>query len=483
MDARQPQRGASMDARVHEVASITANVVRPPVREGRRFALPGGPTAATSEGEARMRGRWRLRRTGSSAGMPSRTPRMDSALGMSFIDTPDLRLVWFEPLGYLVPQTIRTFTNSLEWQRRMLGWVADPSARPIVLRTWATTAMRRPRRRRATVWPVDVAPLSHAFETYPASERLYTLVNHELVHVAPGRPRRTPTTRDGAACFWARSRPQPEHPESLLYGYLTVPALSRAHAGIPRARATFIETWMSGGARPRAGRLRRDGVPRDGAGRRPLLRPARARIARRALPTSRSASTPTSTARGSSPGSPTPTRRRRCWPGCAATSDSERHYADRFEQVFGLPLDRAWQDWIAFEHEFQRTISPRSASIRSRRYRKLVDGRSAASRTVHFDEATGMLYGGFRTPGIVDHIGALDTRNGTLRRLADIKRAMLYRVTSFAFDPGSGTAFYTADNYALPRPDGGRRAHRRVADAARGCAHRRASHSIPSTAR
>ena len=33
---------------------------------------------------------------------------------------------------------------------------------------------------------------------------------------------------------------------------------------------------------------------------------------------------------------------------------SRRHYADQFEQVFGMPLDKAWQDWIAFEHEFQR---------------------------------------------------------------------------------------------------------------------------------
>jgi hypothetical protein len=67
---------------------------------------------------------------------------------------------------------------------------------------------------------------------------------------------------------------------------------------------------------------------------------------------------------------------------------------------------------------------------------------------MYFDEKSGMLYAAFRYPGFVEHIGALDTRSGQETRLADIKRAMLYRVSSFAFDPASGTAFYTDDNLA-----------------------------------
>jgi len=40
----------------------------------------------------------------------------------------------------------------------------------------------------------------------------------------------------------------------------------------------------------------------------------------------------------------------------------------------------------------------------------------------------------------------LNTRDGSVRPLVDIKRSMLYRVTSFTYDPKSGTAFYTNDN-------------------------------------
>ena len=53
------------------------------------------------------------------------------------------------------------------------------------------------------------------------------------------------------------------------------------------------------------------------------------------------------------------------------------------------------------------------------------------SRT-YYDEATGILYGGFRYPGVVEYVGAVNTRDGSVRRIADITRAMSYKVTSLA---------------------------------------------------
>src|SRR6185312_13907526 len=46
-----------------------------------------------------------------------------SPVGISHVDTKDLRLYYYDSLGYLAPHAVRTFTNSLEWQRRMFGWV------------------------------------------------------------------------------------------------------------------------------------------------------------------------------------------------------------------------------------------------------------------------------------------------------------------------------------------------------------------------
>ena len=101
--------------------------------------------------------------------------------------------------------------------------------------------------------------------------------------------------------------------------------------------------------------------------------------------------------------------------------------------------------------------------------------RSARSRACIYDEATGVLYGAVPLSRASSSTSArLNTRDGTCAQLADIKGAMLYRVTSLAYDPASGTAFYTDDNLALARPDGGRR--RQTGDdahAAEGRAHRR----------
>ena len=122
-----------------------------------------------------------------------------------------------------------------------------------------------------------------------------------------------------------------------------------------------------------------------------------------------------------------------------------------FSRCSEFQLEQAWQDWIEFEREFQRGNSaevrkyPDHATPRARRQRAVGSvsrGRTTTSQAGHRTLA-------FRYPGVVEYVGALNTRDGSRRRLADIKRAMHYRVASFAFDPSSGTAFYTNDNLAL----------------------------------
>ena len=78
---------------------------------------------------------------------------------------------------------MRTFTNALAWERRVLGW--EPYEKTTVLlkdfsdygNASATPLPRNTLR-------FDIAPVSYAFETFSASERLYSIMNHELVHVA-----------------------------------------------------------------------------------------------------------------------------------------------------------------------------------------------------------------------------------------------------------------------------------------------------------
>ncbi len=90
--------------------------------------------------------------------------------------------------------------------------------------------------------------------------------------------------------------------------------------------------------------------------------------------------------------------------------------------MFGLPLEQAWQDWIAFEHEFQRRNLAEVRKFPITPQRNLVASALGSVSRTYYDEATGTLYGAFRYPGVVEHVGALNTRDGSVRQLADIKR-------------------------------------------------------------
>src|SRR5574338_300475 len=91
----------------------------------------------------------------------------------------------------------------------------------------------------------DVAPLPLAFETWTSSERMYALMNHELVHVAQSDVANS-EDRFWRAFFQGKVSPSTRYPETLLYGYLTIPRFT-----VPRwnseGGAVFAETWMSGG--------------------------------------------------------------------------------------------------------------------------------------------------------------------------------------------------------------------------------------------
>jgi hypothetical protein len=369
----------------------------------------------------------------------------DSPLGMSYVRTKDLLLIYFDPLSFLAPHSVRTFTNSLAFQEKTFGWTpSQPTA--VLLKDLADYGNAA-----AGVAPdnrlvFDIAPQSHAFETYPASERLFSLMNHELTHIMQGDIAAAEDRR-WRSFFEGKVAPQPKHPESILYNYLTVPRFT-APRWYVEGGAVFMETWMGGGlGRAQGGydEMVFRAMVHDKA---PFYDPlglvsvgVRNDFQIGANAYLYGTRFFTYLAYRYSPEKVVEWMRR--------DEGSKRYYSDQFEHVFGLPLDQAWQDWIAFEHEFQEA---NLAEVR--KHPITPDTRLAASAIgsisrMYFDEAAGKIYAAFRYPGVVEHVGALDTHSGRLERLADIKRAMLYRVASFAYDAQHGIAFYTNDNLAL----------------------------------
>jgi len=367
-------------------------------------------------------------------------------LGISSVETVDLRLLHSDPyLNFLVPHTARTFSNALDWQRRILGWT--PSERTTVwLRDFSDYGNAGVSPAPNTLLRIDVAPAANAFETNPSNERMYSTMNHEMVHVAT-TDMASAEDRHWRSLLLGKVAPQSAHPETLIYSYLTVPRFT-----VPRwyleGSAVFMETWMAGGlGRAQGGydemvfraMVRDDAHFYDPLGL--VSRGTRVDFQVGANAYLYGGRFVTWLGYAHSPEKVVAWLRR--------DEGSRRHYADQFEQVFGLPLDAAWQDWIAFEHEFQRRNLAEVRKQPITPQRPLAATALGSVSRAFYDEASEVLYAGVRYPGTLDHLAALDTRTGTARALADIPGAMLYSVTSLAFDAARRTAFFTTDNLGL----------------------------------
>jgi hypothetical protein len=267
-----------------------------------------------------------------------------------------------------------------------------------------------------------------------------------MVHVATGDIG-SEEERRWRRFFLGKVAPQSANPESLIYSYLTIPRFT-APRWFTEGSAVFMETWMGGGlGRAQGGydeMVFRAMVRDDAHFYDPLGLVSRGiRVSFQAGGNAYLYGTRffTYLAYTYSPEKVIALLRR--------DEGSERYYSDNFQHVFGIPLEQAWQEWIAFEHEFQRRNLEEVRKYPITPHRTLAASAIGSISRMYYDESSEIIYGAFRYPGVVEHVGALNTRDGSHLRLADVKRAMQFRVASFAFDPGSGTAFYTNDNLAL----------------------------------
>jgi hypothetical protein len=372
-------------------------------------------------------------------------PEVASAQLATF-ETLNLRLVYIDPTEtYLVPHAARTFLNSLAFQKRLFGF--EPSDDITLLLTdFSDTGNAG-----ASVVPrntltVDIAPLNFAFETIAGNERMNIIMNHELVHVA---------TMDQAAgkdrlfrkLFGGKVMPTREQPESILYFLLTTPRVA-APRWYHEGTAVFVDTWMAGGlGRAQGGydemvfrSMVRDSTPfYDPLG----LVSEGTKIDFQLQINSYLYGTRFITwlARRYTPAKVVE------W--VSRKEGSRAYYSTQFRHVFGTRLEHAWAEWEKDERDFQLR------NLETIRQHPLTPHRDMTTRALgsvsraHYDPAKRRLFAAFNYPGVVAHIGSIDTDTGRIEKLADIKGPVIYTVTSLAYDPSAGALFYTTDNGAL----------------------------------
>ena len=370
---------------------------------------------------------------------------MTSFAQLTSIETTDLDLAYLEPTqSFLAPHVGRSFENSLAFQRKIFDFT--PSEKITVLLTdfadFGNAGAESVPRNLVTV---KIAPLSFAFETFTANERMNYLMNHELVHVA---------TSDGAAgpdrlfrrLFFGKVAPSAEHPESIGYFYVTSPRRA-APRWYLEGIAVFLDTWMAGGLGRAQGpydemvfrSMVRDGSTfYDPLGLSSELTKTDFRLeansylyGARFMDYLAYTYSPESLIRWAS-----------------RTRGSRAYYSAQFRRVYGMSLERAWSDWVDFERRFQNANLAAIRQYPTTPYKDVSHRALGSLSRAYLDREAGKLYVGLNYPGTLGYIGAISVEDGLIENLHDIKQPRSYTVTSLAYDAANRTLFYTADNTA-----------------------------------
>ena len=377
---------------------------------------------------------------------PAHVPPDASGIDLTTLETKDLDLLYFDPVQtYLTPYIARAYENAMNFHRRMFDWTPwEPTT--MLLKDFSDYANAGARSSPNNAVLIDVAPLSTSMETFTPGERFFTIENHELAHVA------TMDVWNRQDAWWRHflhGKPGPieDHPESILYNYLATPRVNTPRWYL-EGSAVFFETWMSGGlGRAQGGYdemvwrakvrdhdkfysplgLESEGVAVDfQVGVNDYLYGTRF-FSYLALKYG--------------PDKAVEWLRRR--------EDSKAFYAAQFKHVFGRRLDDVWNDWVAFEQDYQKANLAKLAQYPLTQATPLAPHGLGSMSRGFVDHKTNSLIAAFRYPGTIGFIGRMDLATGKLTKLQEIKGMMLYKVTSVAFDEQARTAYYTEDNYAF----------------------------------
>ncbi len=370
-------------------------------------------------------------------------PGIASSDDRAFVETESLRIIYYDPgENYLIPHTTQSFLSGLEAQKRLFDYVPDGPVN-LFLRDLSDQGSAS-----AYVVPRDeidfeIAPSTEPYETFSSGDRFATTAVHELTHLAT-KDRASPEDARFRRLFHGKVAVDTAHPESLLYYYLTVPRAT-APQWYLEGSAVFTETWMSGG------------VGRAQGGYDEMV--FRAMVHDRAKFYDPLGLVSKGTEIDFQTGANAylygtrfmdylaltygPQRLLAWWKRDAG---SRRYYADQFQQVYGLPLNEVWRQWIDWEHGFQQK------NLQAVHEHPLTESRDLTRKTLgdvsrsYLSADRSKLFTAIRYPGQVAHLVSIARSDGAVTPLKEIKGARGYRLTSLAYDPGTATLFYTTNN-------------------------------------
>lgn len=368
---------------------------------------------------------------------------MPSRAGLLFVETQDLRLIYYDPgEAHLVQHATQSFLSGLAAHKRMFDYVPDGRV-SVLMQDFAdranASANATPRNRIF----LDIAPWNEPYETVSPGDWFGWTALHELTHLAMN-DRPSPIDTHYRRLFHGKVDIDAAHPETLLYNYLTVPR-DTAPRWYQEGGAVFMETWLGGG------------VGRAQGGYDEMA--FRAMVHDQAQFYDPLGLVSKGTEVDFKTGANAYLYGTRFMDYLALTygperlldwlrrdADSRRYYADDFQRVFGLPLDTSWQQWIAWDRGFQQQNLRAANEHPLTAYHDLTHQDLGAISRIYASKDGARLYAAVKYPGQLAHLVAIDRRQGTVSSLNEVQGASGYTATSLAYDPDAETLFYTTKN-------------------------------------
>jgi hypothetical protein len=359
------------------------------------------------------------------------------------IETEEMSLVTYN-FGhkYILPHATRCFYSSLQFHKALFDYTPSQKI-SLLIQDFGDYGNAG-----ATAVPMNsismgLSPFSYAFETSPAGEKVYSMMNHELVHVV-ALDNATKTDRIFRKMFLGKVQTAPEDPVSMFYSYLTNPRRYSPrwyHEGI----ASYVETWMSGGLGLALGSydemvfrtrvledahiysaqgLESEGVTTDFQGRTNSYLYGTRFMGYLAYTYGPD----------------------KIIDWVKRDKGSKAFFVSQFKHVFDKRINDAWDDWIVFERAWQNENIKTLQSYPNTEMTPITKEAIGSVSYAHFDKNRNKIYVAINNPGKVPHLAAINLKNGNVNKLTDIKGAALFYVSSVTYDREGDLLFFTTDN-------------------------------------
>jgi hypothetical protein len=359
-----------------------------------------------------------------------------------FVETEELRIVYYDPETYLVPHVTQSFLSGLATHERLFDYLPDGRIN-VALRDFSDRSNASARVEPSNRIFVSIAASNDPYETINSGDRFASLAYHELTHIVT-MDRASPSDARFRRLFHGKVELDAAHPETLLYYYLTVPR-STAPRWFHEGSAVFMETWLSGGrGRAQGGydEMVFRAMVRDGA---KFYDPLGLASKGNEVDFQTAANDYLYGTRFMDYLAFT-YGPQRLFAWYRRDADSRRYYADDFERVFGLPLNKSWHQWIDFERKFQEQNLQSVHEQPLTPFRDLTRRDLGAVSRSYLSADGSKLITAVKRPGQLAHIVTISLSDGTVTQLEEVKGAVGYTVTSLAHDPTTSTVFYTTNN-------------------------------------